>query len=196
MHRSNLSLSNCSSFTFSSVSLKICLFKLLWEIANLIPYIWGSSIVAVPKRHILTWKPSYHVRQSLSFDMHSAQTGEKVNLTEKVYQKTEIMFCPDHPCCSSATWICTSYVYVHHMCLNTVSQLCILFTSCPEKNGAAILLPVTSPNANRFSKYFISGLSGKFVIKLQLKIPPHLTNIATLPCETLMSENSDNLKHL
>ena len=25
---------------------------------------------------------------------------------------------------------------------------------------------------------------------------PHLTNVTTLPCETLMSENSDNLKHV
>ena len=33
-------------------------------------------------------------------------------------------------------------------------------------------------------------------IKFALNIPPHLTNVATLPCETLMSENSDNLKHV
>ena len=38
--------------------------------------------------------------------------------------------------------------------------------------------------------------SSGFAIKFALNIPPHLTNVATLPCETLMSENSDNLKHV
>jgi len=28
---------------------------------------------------------------------------------------------------------------------------------------------------------------GKFVVKIILKIPPHLVYVATLPCETLMS---------
>ena len=32
--------------------------------------------------------------------------------------------------------------------------------------------------------------------KSLLNIPPHLTNVATLTCEILMSENSDNLKHV
>ena len=42
---------------------------------------------------------------------------------------------------------------------------------------------------------FTVRLVRKFAIKFALNIPPHLTNVATLPCETLMSENSDNLKH-
>ena len=42
---------------------------------------------------------------------------------------------------------------------------------------------------------FTGWLVGKFAIKSILNIPPHLTNVATLPYEILMSENSDNLKH-
>jgi len=39
-------------------------------------------------------------------------------------------------------------------------------------------------NLNRFTKFFFTGrFSGKFAVK----IPPHLTYVVTLPCETLMS---------
>jgi len=36
----------------------------------------------------------------------------------------------------------------------------------------------------------------KFAIKLFINIPPHLKGIATLTCEILRPENSDNLKHV
>ena len=38
-------------------------------------------------------------------------------------------------------------------------------------------------NLNRLKKFFTS----KFAVKWISKIPPHLANVATLPCETLMS---------
>jgi len=44
-------------------------------------------------------------------------------------------------------------------------------------------LPVTS------SKFFHVRLSGKFVVKLSLESPPHLTCVATLPCYLLVWEN-------
>ena len=47
-----------------------------------------------------------------------------------------------------------------------------------------------------FHNFFTSWLASKFAIKSILNIPPRLTNVATLPCETLLSENSDNLKHV
>ena len=47
-----------------------------------------------------------------------------------------------------------------------------------------------------FHNSFTAWLVRKFAITFALNIPPHLTNVATLPCETLMSENSDNLKHV
>jgi len=41
-------------------------------------------------------------------------------------------------------------------------------------------------NLNRFLK--ITGrFIDKFVVKWIIKIPPHLANVATLPCEALMS---------
>ena len=46
-----------------------------------------------------------------------------------------------------------------------------------------------------FRNSFTDRLASKFAIKSTLNIPPHLTNVTTLPCETLMSENSNKLKH-
>jgi len=51
------------------------------------------------------------------------------------------------------------------------------------------LLPITYPNTNRFSYFFAGRLSGKFATDWCLNIPPHLTYVATLPCETWMLEN-------
>ena len=50
-------------------------------------------------------------------------------------------------------------------------------------------MAVTLLSLNGFSKFFAVRLSSKFVVKYLLKIPPHLICVATLPCETLMSEN-------
>jgi len=41
---------------------------------------------------------------------------------------------------------------------------------------------------NRFKKLFFAGrFLGKFAVKWISEIPPHLADVATLPCETLMS---------
>jgi len=47
-----------------------------------------------------------------------------------------------------------------------------------------------------FQNFSTSRFNGKFAIKLLLNILPYLKGIATLPCETLRSENSNNLKHV
>jgi len=39
-----------------------------------------------------------------------------------------------------------------------------------------------------FHNSFTDVLSWKFAIKLLIKIPPHLTCVATLPCEMLKQE--------
>jgi len=44
-------------------------------------------------------------------------------------------------------------------------------------------------NLNRFTIFFSGRFLGKFAIKWLLKIPPHLAYVATLPHETVMSEN-------
>ena len=46
-----------------------------------------------------------------------------------------------------------------------------------------------------FHNSFTCRLVSKFAIKSILNISSHLTNVAILPCEILMSDNSDNLKH-
>jgi len=65
-----------------------------------------------------------------------------------------------------------------------------------SKKQATILLPVTSPFADRFSKFFTGRFSAKFVIKLSLNITLRLKCVAALPCETLMSENERQCKTL
>jgi len=41
--------------------------------------------------------------------------------------------------------------------------------------------------------FFTERFLGKFAVKWILKIPPHLAYVATLPCETLMSEKNKPL---
>ena len=48
-------------------------------------------------------------------------------------------------------------------------------------------MTVILSNLNRFSIFFTERFLGKFAVKCILKIPPHLANVATLPCETFMS---------
>jgi len=42
-------------------------------------------------------------------------------------------------------------------------------------------------NLNRFTIFFTKRFVRKFAVKCTLNIPPHLANVATLPCETLMT---------
>jgi len=52
-----------------------------------------------------------------------------------------------------------------------------------QKKQYTKLLPISSPNINRFSIFFADRLIGKFATNLCLCIPPHLKCVATLPCE-------------
>ena len=62
-------------------------------------------------------------------------------------------------------------------------------TLCLKKQDTK-LLPITSPNVNRFSKFcHWQTHCGKFATNAYLNIPPHLKHVATLPCEIWMSEN-------
>ena len=56
------------------------------------------------------------------------------------------------------------------------------------------MLPKLRQMLTDFRSSFTPRLLYKFAIKLSLNIRPHPTNVATLPCEILMSETSDNLK--
>ena len=56
------------------------------------------------------------------------------------------------------------------------------------------LLPITSPNINRFLIFFTFRLSRKFVTKPYLNTPPHPKRVATLPCEISMFKKSQFLK--
>jgi len=53
-----------------------------------------------------------------------------------------------------------------------------------ESKKETNLLPVTSPNVNRFSNSFAGRLSAKFAN------PPHLKYVAALPCEISMFDKS------
>jgi len=44
-------------------------------------------------------------------------------------------------------------------------------------------------NLNRFAIFSHKDSSDEFALKWLLKITPHLAYVATLPCETLMSDN-------
>ena len=57
------------------------------------------------------------------------------------------------------------------------------------KKGRHTLTVVTLLILNQFSDLFTVRFSNKFAVKYLLKILPYLVCTATLPCETLMSEN-------
>ena len=63
------------------------------------------------------------------------------------------------------------------------------------KNQDTKLLPLTSPNINRFSNFFTDRLICKFATKPYLNIPPHLKYVATLPCENNCQKTAGNLKY-
>ena len=46
-----------------------------------------------------------------------------------------------------------------------------------------------------FQFFFTDGFTSKYATKSSLTIPPHLKGVAELPCETSVSENSENLMH-
>ena len=50
------------------------------------------------------------------------------------------------------------------------------------------LLPITSPNTNRFSNFFSLTDSVVNLQQNRLNIPPRLKHVASLPCEIWMSE--------
>ena len=55
---------------------------------------------------------------------------------------------------------------------------------CESKKQETKLLPITSPNINRFLNFFFTdGLGSKFASSSSLNIHHALTHVATLPCE-------------
>jgi len=55
-----------------------------------------------------------------------------------------------------------------------------------QKRGHRLMTTILSI-LNRFKIFFTGRFLGKFAVKRISEIPPHLTYVATLPCETLMS---------
>jgi len=46
-----------------------------------------------------------------------------------------------------------------------------------------------------FQIFFTDRFASKYATKSSLIIPPHFKGVAELPCETCISENSENLMH-
>jgi len=46
-----------------------------------------------------------------------------------------------------------------------------------------------------FPNFFTDRFTSKYATKSSLTIPLHLTRVAELPCDTSVSENSENLMH-
>jgi len=57
------------------------------------------------------------------------------------------------------------------------------------------LISITLSILNRFLIFFALALSGKFAIKLSLKIPTHSKRVTTLPCEILEIKSVSNSQH-
>jgi len=66
--------------------------------------------------------------------------------------------------------------------ISTLDLFVDCYTVSPKKQYTK-LLPVTSSNINRFSKFFTVRRSRRFVTKSYLNTPPHPKRVATLLCE-------------
>jgi len=84
---------------------------------------------------------------------------------------------------------CDNNLHVRWICFPVSGFFRMSNTTQTVKNQDTLLLPITSPNIDRLSKFFTVGLSSDCVTNWSLKIPPHLKYIATLPCETLVFKN-------
>jgi len=71
----------------------------------------------------------------------------------------------------------------------------VKYSTLRVKKKSTIILSITSPNVDRFSNFFNDRFNSKYETKPSLTFPSHLTCVAELPCETSVSENSENLKH-
>ena len=67
-------------------------------------------------------------------------------------------------------------------------SVAVVIYTMSRKNGTAILLPVTLQMVTDFHNSITVRLVSKFAIKSAMNVPPHLTKVATLPCESLMSK--------
>ena len=75
---------------------------------------------------------------------------------------------------------------VHFLWLRSTSQFCRgHIQDGPRKRGHRLVTIILS-NLNRL-KNSLEDYLVNLQLKCILKIPPHLKNVATLPCETLMS---------
>ena len=98
------------------------------------------------------------------------------------------------------TWACIFIQCIQYTMYCIIGDQPLLFDlHCVSKKQDTKLLPITSPNINRFSKFFhwqdgfkdcVTGrlrltdrLIGKFATNSYLNIPPHLKYVATLLCE-------------
>jgi len=90
------------------------------------------------------------------------------------------------PVCSKTTQSPLSAAAVSRCSIHELPSAVHTIYTASQKKQDTILLPVTSPNVNRFSNFFTLRLSGKFAIKSFLNIPPHLKHGATLSCEISM----------
>ena len=64
------------------------------------------------------------------------------------------------------------------------------YTRWAKKRGHRFMTIILSI-PNRFKNVFTRSFLGKYVVKRTSKIPSHLANVATLPCETLMSAKQE-----
>ena len=96
----------------------------------------------------------------------------------------ECEYCKPFPHISSLQHLSNICEWIRTSALADTSTLCL------RKKQDTKLLPITSPNVNRFSKFFTGRLTSKFATNSYLNIPPHLKRVTTLPCKISMFKKS------
>jgi len=75
--------------------------------------------------------------------------------------------------------VASRYIPQKRIISNTQEQI--------ERHGVYRAVVRYTTRLKKSTKISLEDLLGKFAVKWILKIPPHLANVATLPCKTLMS---------
>jgi len=103
-----------------------------------------------------------------------------VDRSQRANHYSTPLYLVKRPCQSSGSN--RACVTSSHTCVYYVWQQMLHIHRVPKKPSPQSLA-VTLSNLNRFKKNSFND-SGRFAIRCSVDIPPHLTYVATLPCET------------
>jgi len=151
-------------------------------------YMTHMTKIIMHKLRIMSVEKPLHTHSSISHCCQMSQRNKdklisNANVTTKVFgakrQKTQWHI----------TLITIISLSISKLCASIIKLSTAINLHCESKKQATIILSITKPNVDCFSKFFTDRFTNKYATKPSLTIPPHLKRVAALSCETSVSEN-------